>query len=41
MHQQQFWGYKVEEKLHLGVRKQETLNTSALNYVTLNGRMTD
>jgi hypothetical protein len=30
MHQQ-LWGYKVEEKLHLGVREQKkTLNTAAL-----------
>jgi hypothetical protein len=29
MHQQ-FWGYKVEEKLYLGVHKQKRLNTTAL-----------
>jgi hypothetical protein len=27
---QQLWGYKVEEKLYLGVREQKTLNTTAL-----------
>jgi hypothetical protein len=27
---QQLWGYRVEEKLYLGVRKQKTLNTTAL-----------
>jgi hypothetical protein len=26
---QQLWGYKVEEKLYLGVREQERLNTTA------------
>jgi hypothetical protein len=30
MHQQ-LWGYKVEEKLYLGVREQKRLNTTALN----------
>jgi hypothetical protein len=25
---QQLWGYKVEEKLHLGVREQKRLNTT-------------
>jgi hypothetical protein len=29
MHQQ-LWGYKVEEKLYLGVREQKSLNTTAL-----------
>jgi hypothetical protein len=28
---QQLWGYKVEEKLYLGVREQERLNTTALD----------
>jgi hypothetical protein len=28
---QQLWGYKVEEKLYLGVREQKRLNTTALN----------
>jgi hypothetical protein len=28
---QQFWGYKVEEKLYLGVREQKRLNTTALD----------
>jgi hypothetical protein len=27
---QQLWGYKVEEKLYLGVREQKRLNTTAL-----------
>jgi hypothetical protein len=30
MHQQ-LWGYKVEEKLYLGVRKQKRLNTTAVD----------
>jgi hypothetical protein len=30
MHQQ-LWGYKVEEKLHLGVREQKMLNTAVLD----------
>jgi hypothetical protein len=29
---QQLWGYKVEEKLYLGVRGQKRLNTTALNH---------
>jgi hypothetical protein len=29
MHQQ-LWGYKVEEKLYVGVREQKSLNTAAL-----------
>jgi hypothetical protein len=29
MHQQ-LWGYKVEEKLNLGVREQKSLNTTCL-----------
>jgi hypothetical protein len=28
---QQLWGYKVEEKLYLGVREQKMLNTTGLN----------
>jgi hypothetical protein len=28
---QQLWGYKVEEKLHLGVREQKRLNTTSLD----------
>jgi hypothetical protein len=32
---QQFWGYKVEEKLYLGVREQKRLNTNALGDVRL------
>jgi hypothetical protein len=31
MHQQ-LWGYKVEEKLYLGVREQKRLNTAGLNH---------
>jgi hypothetical protein len=31
MHQQ-LWGYKVEEKLNLGVREQKRLNTTGLEY---------
>jgi hypothetical protein len=31
MHQQ-LWGYKVEEKLYLGVREQKRLNTTGLGY---------
>jgi hypothetical protein len=27
---QQLWGYKVEEKLYLGVREQKMLNITAL-----------
>jgi hypothetical protein len=34
MHQQ-LWGYKVEEKLYLGVREQKRLNTTALSNQTL------
>jgi hypothetical protein len=29
MHQQ-LWGYKVEEKLYVGVREQKRLNTAGL-----------
>jgi hypothetical protein len=29
---QQLWGYKVEEKLYLGVREQKRLNTTAIDY---------
>jgi hypothetical protein len=29
---QQLWGYKVEEKLYLGVCEQKTLNTTALEH---------
>jgi hypothetical protein len=29
---QQLWGYKVEEKLYLGVREQKRLNTTALEH---------
>jgi hypothetical protein len=28
---QQRWGYKVEEKLYLGVREQKMLNTTGLD----------
>jgi hypothetical protein len=27
---QQLWGYKVEEKLYMGVREQKSLNTTGL-----------
>jgi hypothetical protein len=30
---QQLRGYKVEEKLYLGVREQKILNTTALKYI--------
>jgi hypothetical protein len=30
MHQQ-LWGYKVEEKLYVGVRKEKNFNTTAGN----------
>jgi hypothetical protein len=30
---QQLWRYKVEEKLHLGVHQQKSLNTAAVHYV--------
>jgi hypothetical protein len=30
---QQLWGYKVEEKLYLGVREQKRLNTTVLNHL--------
>jgi hypothetical protein len=33
MHQQ-LWGYKVEEKLYLGVRERKRLNTTALDRST-------
>jgi hypothetical protein len=36
---QQLWGYKVEEKLYLGVREQKRLNTTDIDNipeVTLN-----
>jgi hypothetical protein len=33
---QQLWGYKVEEKLHQGVREQKRLNTTALDPMILN-----
>jgi hypothetical protein len=32
---QQLWGYKVEEKLYLGVREQKRLNTTAIEYTYL------
>jgi hypothetical protein len=28
---QQLWGYKVEEKLYLGVREQKRLNTTGIS----------
>jgi hypothetical protein len=36
MHQQ-VWGYKVEEKLYVGVREHKTLNTTGDNYVMARG----
>jgi hypothetical protein len=29
---QQLWGYKVEEKLYLGVREQKRLNTTGIDH---------
>jgi hypothetical protein len=31
---QQLWGYKVEEKLYLGVHGQKRLNTTALEVLS-------
>jgi hypothetical protein len=31
---QQLWGYKVEEKLYLGVCEQKRLNTTGLSNIT-------
>jgi hypothetical protein len=36
---QQLWGYKVEEKLYLGVCEQKRLNTTGLDYKMPNDRM--
>jgi hypothetical protein len=33
---QQLWGYKVEEKLYLGVREQKRLNTTAIEDLKTN-----
>jgi hypothetical protein len=30
---QQLWGYKVEEKLYVGVREQKRLNTAVLDNI--------
>jgi hypothetical protein len=30
---QQRWGYKVEDKLYLGVREQKRLNITGLNHI--------
>jgi hypothetical protein len=30
---QQLWGYKVEEKLYLGVREQKRFNTTVLEHM--------
>jgi hypothetical protein len=30
---QQLWGYKVEDKLYLGVREQKRLNATVLQYL--------
>jgi hypothetical protein len=35
---QQLWGYKVEEKLYLGVREQKRLNTTDITSA-LNGNL--
>ena len=32
MHQQ-LWGYKVEEKIYLGVRERKRLNMTGLNHI--------
>jgi hypothetical protein len=32
---QQLWGYKVEQKLYLGVREQKKLNTTGLEYTII------
>jgi hypothetical protein len=32
MHEQ-LWGYKVEDKLYLGVRENKRLNTAGLGYL--------
>jgi hypothetical protein len=37
MHQQ-LWGYKVEEKLYVGVREQKRLNITGLEYYPLRRR---
>jgi hypothetical protein len=34
MHQQ-LWGYKVEGKLYVGVRKQKRLNTAVFDHTVL------
>jgi hypothetical protein len=34
---QQLWGYKVEEKLYLGVREQKRLNTTGLDELRVKG----
>jgi hypothetical protein len=31
---QQLWGYKVEEKLYLGVREQKRLNTTGVRFTS-------
>jgi hypothetical protein len=39
MHQQ-LWGYKVEEKLYVGVREQKRLNTTVLEgFYNVHGQM--
>jgi hypothetical protein len=40
MHQQ-LWGYKVEEKLYLGVREQKRLNATGLDYTASNDRINE
>jgi hypothetical protein len=36
---QQLWGYKVEEKLYLGVREEKRLNTTVLENKVLGGKL--
>jgi hypothetical protein len=33
---QQRWGYKLEDKLYLGLREQKRLNTTELDYIASN-----
>jgi hypothetical protein len=37
---QQLWGYKVEDKLYLGVREQKRLNTTDIDHKKSTGKMT-
>jgi hypothetical protein len=39
---QQLWGYKVEEKLYLGVREQKRLNTTGVNgFILLSSQLSE